>query len=76
MLDFVIQSKAPIVFGENVTIIAIDKAVEDLKKLGLAVKSGNIPVNWKFVHPSVLLALCQDLLTEFINLNARATMMP
>ena len=38
MLDFVIQSKAPIVFGENVTIIAIDKAVEDLKKLGYRVE--------------------------------------
>lgn len=38
MLDFVIKSDAPIVFGENVTIIAIDKAVEDLKAIGYKVE--------------------------------------
>lgn len=38
MLEFVKQSDAPIVFGENVTIIAIDKAAEDLRKLGYRVE--------------------------------------
>lgn len=38
MLEFVKQSDAPIVFGENVTIVAIDKAAEDLKKLGYKVE--------------------------------------
>lgn len=38
MRKFVIESEAPIVFGENVTIIAIDKAAEDLKKLGYRVE--------------------------------------
>lgn len=38
MRNFVIESEAPIVFGENVTIIAIDKAAEDLKKLGYRVE--------------------------------------
>lgn len=38
MLDFVRQSDAPIVFAENVTIIAIDKAMEDLKTLGYRVE--------------------------------------
>lgn len=38
MLEFVKQSDAPIVFGENVTIIAIDKAAEDLRNLGYRVE--------------------------------------
>lgn len=38
MLDFIIKSNAPIVFGENVTIIAIDQATKDLKMLGYRVE--------------------------------------
>lgn len=38
MLEFVLQSEAPIVFGENVTIIAIEKAQKDLEKLGYRVE--------------------------------------
>lgn len=38
MRQFVIDSEAPIVFGENVTIIAIDKAAEDLRNLGYHVE--------------------------------------
>ncbi|MCC8039327.1 MAG: DNA cytosine methyltransferase [Bacteroidales bacterium] len=37
MLRFVQESEAPIVFGENVTIIAIEKAVKDLEKIGYKV---------------------------------------
>ena len=39
MLRVVKESDAPIVFGENVTVIAINKASEDLKKLGYQVES-------------------------------------
>lgn len=38
MLEFVKQSDAPIVFGENVTIVAIDKAAEDLRNIGYKVE--------------------------------------
>jgi len=38
MRKFVIESEAPIVFGENVTIIAIDKAAQDLRDLGYRVE--------------------------------------
>ena len=38
MLDFVIKSDAPIVFGENVTIIAIEQATKDLRELGYRVE--------------------------------------
>ena len=38
MRKFVIESQAPIVFGENVTIVAIDKAVEDLTASGYRVE--------------------------------------
>lgn len=37
MYEFVKQSDAPIVFGENVTIVAIDKAKEDLEAIGYRV---------------------------------------
>ena len=38
MLRFVIESQAPIVFGENVTIEAIETAAHDLSKLGYKVE--------------------------------------
>lgn len=38
MLKFVLDSDAPIVFGENVTIIAIEKAQKDLEKNGYRVE--------------------------------------
>lgn len=38
MRQFVIDSEAPIVFGENVTVIAIDKASQDLRDLGYRVE--------------------------------------
>lgn len=38
MLDFVIKSNAPIVFAENVTIVAIDKAKKDLENAGYKVE--------------------------------------
>ena len=38
MLDFVKTSNAPIVFAENVTIIAIEKAKQDLESIGYTVK--------------------------------------
>lgn len=38
MRKFVIESEAPIVFGENVTIIAIEKAAHDLRNLGYRVE--------------------------------------
>lgn len=38
MLDFVKRSNAPIVFGENVTIIAIDQAKKDLEEAGYRVE--------------------------------------
>lgn len=38
MRRFVIESNAPIVFGENVTIIAIDQAAKDLTELGYHVE--------------------------------------
>lgn len=38
MLDFVKKSNAPIVFGENVTIIAIDQAKKDLEAIGYRVE--------------------------------------
>lgn len=37
MYKFVKQSDAPIVFGENVTVVAIDKAKEDLEAIGYRV---------------------------------------
>lgn len=37
MYEFVKKSDAPIVFGENVTIVAIDKAKEDLEAIGYRV---------------------------------------
>lgn len=37
MYKFVKQSDSPIVFGENVTIVAIDKAKEDLEAIGYRV---------------------------------------
>lgn len=37
MYEFVQQSEAPIVFGENVTIVAIDKAKKDLEAIGYRV---------------------------------------
>lgn len=39
MLRFVIESEAPIVFGENVTFRAIDKARRDLERVGYNVES-------------------------------------
>ena len=38
MFDFVKTSNAPIVFAENVTIIAIEKAKQDLESIGYTVK--------------------------------------
>lgn len=38
MFDFVKSSNAPIVFAENVTIIAIEKAKQDLESIGYTVK--------------------------------------
>lgn len=38
MRRFVIESKAPVVFGENVTLKAIDTAKDDLEKLGYRVQ--------------------------------------
>lgn len=38
MRQFIIDSNAPVVFGENVTIVAINKAVEDLEALGYRVE--------------------------------------
>ena len=38
MLEFVKQSNAPIVFGENVTIVAIEQAKSDLERLGYKVE--------------------------------------
>lgn len=37
MLDFVLQSEAPMVFGENVTVVALSKAKSDLEKIGYKV---------------------------------------
>lgn len=39
MLRFVIESDAPIVFGENVTFKAIDKARKDLEEIGYTVEA-------------------------------------
>lgn len=38
MLDFIKESDAPVVFGENVTEKAINKAAEDLKEIGYNVQ--------------------------------------
>lgn len=38
MFDFVKSSEAPIVFAENVTIVAINKAKEDLESIGYSVR--------------------------------------
>lgn len=38
MFEFVKQSEAPIVFGENVTIVAIEQAKKDLESLGYKVE--------------------------------------
>lgn len=38
MFDFIKTSNAPIVFAENVTIIAIEKAKQDLESIGYTVK--------------------------------------
>lgn len=38
MFDFIKKSNAPIVFAENVTIIAIEKARQDLESIGYTVK--------------------------------------
>lgn len=38
MLDFVVKSNAPVVFAENVTIVAIDQAKKDLEAAGYKVE--------------------------------------
>lgn len=38
MLKFIVSSDAPVVFGENVTIVAIDRATKDLESLGYRVQ--------------------------------------